>query len=154
MASPGVFRIIEASDIRGDNNASALRGEKNKERLLIERNGIPVMFPGEPCAIVVADTQQHAEHAARLVEVLYDEDGTSDDHLLPTNVAEAVRRGVFFPRNERNAHLERHDGGFADVSAALAAAPASCRGILNCGTQKHFPMETHTALAVPEEAGK
>ena len=54
------------------------------------------MFPGEPCAIVVADTQQHAEHAARLVEVLYDEDGTSDDHLLPTNVAEAVRRGVFF----------------------------------------------------------
>ena len=156
LKCPGVIKIIEAKDIRGDNNSSALRGEKNKERLLVEIGGDPVQYAGEPCAIVVADTQVHAERAARTVKVLYEDiDGSGiASNAIASSAAEAAELGIFLKRNDSDAHLERHDDGFSNVSEALNASPLISRGLVSCGSQKHFPMETQTALAVPEEAGK
>ena len=61
--------------------------------------------------------------------------------------------------SEGVAHLERHDNGFATVDEALDSLAndssiAIVRGELKCGPQKHFPMETQTALAIPDEGGK
>ena len=67
--------------------------------------------------------------------------------------------GKTMARSETSAHLERHDGGFDDIQSALSdysqrAGHLSIRGDLRCGPQKHFPIETQTALAFPDEGGR
>ena len=178
-AMPGVLRIITHKDIPGVNNGSCT----SPERLLVDFNGDPVNYSGEPCCIVVADTDQHARNAAASIEVIYATNAPTDAPPAPPapstsapvtkapadphkidrpliHVEDAdAHGGMAMKRSEGVAHLERHDNGFATVDEALDSLAndssiAIVRGELKCGPQKHFPMETQTALAIPDEGGK
>jgi xanthine dehydrogenase molybdopterin-binding subunit B len=75
------------------------------------------------------------------------------------HVEEAKERGMIMKRSEASAHLERHDHGFDTVDNALVSDATKknyqiIKGVLRCGPQKHFPIETHTALAIPDEGGR
>jgi len=170
---PGVYQILTFSDIPGENNGSCT----SPERLLIDFNGAPVHYSGEPCAIVVADTPQHARQAAQQVQVVYapkppptpSTSTNASSSESKTNVVaygnpafhvkDAMRQGKFMKRSEAAAHLERHDHGCSNIDNAFLQfqSDEQCieiEGNLRCGSQKHFPIETQTALAIPDEGGK
>ena len=156
MASPGVIRIVTAKDIRGENNS--VFGGSSVERLLVELGGDPVKYAGEPVCIVVAATKQEAHEAAALVTVTYEKTSvppaTPDAAHPPTNLRDAIKHKVFLKRNDKACHHERHDSGCATLTDALDACAHVVTGEVELGTQKHFPIETHTAVAIPDEGGR
>ncbi|GFP97194.1 indole-3-acetaldehyde oxidase [Phtheirospermum japonicum] len=98
-------------------------------------------FAGDVLAFVVADTQRHANIAARTAVVDYDTDGLDPPILT---VEEAVE---FF---DVPSHLRPEKVG--DFSKGMAEADHKVLSEeMRLGSQYYFYMETQTALAVPDE---
>jgi xanthine dehydrogenase large subunit len=130
---PGVAAVLFAADIPGDPRIGAI--VHDEDVLAGER----VCCVGHPVAVVVAETREQARLAAAAVVVDY---APEEAH---TTLEAAVAAGAWLTTPHRIAR--------GDVDAALAAAPVVLSGALRTPAQDHFYLETHAALAIPEDPG-
>ncbi len=138
-ASPGVRAVFTAADVPGDPFIGPI--VHDEPVLAVDR----VHYKGQPVAFVVADSREQARVAAGLVDVEVD----PDDAPLVLGIDDAIAADSF--------HTVPHVIARGDVQQALADLPAQggvvVQGQVRTGGQDHFYLETHCALAIPEEAG-
>ena len=133
LAEPGVLAVLTAADVPGTNDVGNL---VHDEPMLAHAE---VHCVGQPFALVIADSEDAAWRAARLV--------TADWEPLPAvlDAREAAARGQLIqpPRT------------FAcgDVDAAWAGCATVVEGSVSLGAAEHVYLETQCALAVPTDSG-
>ncbi|CAA7015316.1 unnamed protein product [Microthlaspi erraticum] len=99
---------------------------------------------GQIIALVVADTQKHADMAAKLAVVEYD---TRNAETAVLSVEDAVERSSLF-----EVPPEYDPEPVGDISKGMDEADRRIRSVeLRLGSQYFFYMETQTALALPDE---
>ncbi|WP_423464824.1 xanthine dehydrogenase family protein molybdopterin-binding subunit [Promicromonospora sp. MS192] len=97
-----------------------------------------VRWNGQPVAVVLADTQEEADHAASLVRVVYEAEPAT------TSFAQAVANGTETAvLGDWPVHVE-----IGDAEAALSAAQASVDAIYRSPHQNHNAIEPHAVTAV------
>ncbi|XP_010483972.1 PREDICTED: benzaldehyde dehydrogenase (NAD(+))-like [Camelina sativa] len=102
------------------------------------------IYAGQIIALVVADTQKHADMAANLAVVEYDSKNIGTPVL---SVEDAVKRSSLF-----EVPPKYHPEPVGDVSKGMAEADRKIRSVeLRLGSQYFFYMETQTTLALPDE---
>uniref|UniRef100_A0A3Q3WQX2 Xanthine dehydrogenase/oxidase n=1 Tax=Mola mola TaxID=94237 RepID=A0A3Q3WQX2_MOLML len=127
--SPGVACCVFADDIPGSNATGPIQYD---ESVLAHRQ---VTCVGHIIGAVVADTQIHAQRAARAVRIRYEE-------LQPVvTIQEAIAAQSFYQpiRTIQKGDLE---WGFKQADHIL-------EGEMHIGGQEHFYLETNVTLAVP-----
>ncbi|HVF47742.1 MAG TPA: molybdopterin cofactor-binding domain-containing protein [Pyrinomonadaceae bacterium] len=131
--SEGVFRVITAKDLLGENQIGGIVPD---EPLLAEGE---VHFQGQPIAIVVADSEESARKAAKKI--------TADIELLEPvtdpRVAAATESFIVPPKKFV----------LGDTAAAFAGCVHVFEGRTDQNGQEHLYIETQGAYAVPTEAG-
>lgn len=123
-------------------NAPHLPGmEKNEpnDRVVQGLQDDTVLYSDQPIAVVVADTLEHAQHAAGLVTAEYDATAPVAD--LEGDLAAAYVPEIGNPR----APAQSNRG---DVAAGLAAAKTRLEVTYTTPVETHNPMETHATTAV------
>lgn len=98
-----------------------------------------VLYHDQPIAVVVADTLEHAQHAAALVTAEYDAATAIAD--LEADLGAAFVAEVGNPRTP--AQTTR-----GDVAAGLAAAKTRIEAKYTTPVETHNPMEPHATIAV------
>ncbi|HKJ20537.1 MAG TPA: xanthine dehydrogenase molybdopterin binding subunit, partial [Woeseiaceae bacterium] len=132
-AAPGVVDTMVASDIPGENNYGSIVKD---DPLLAD--GL-VQYAGQPVFVVAATTVDAARKAAREANVDYDELEAILDPLT------AVEKESFVLPSET---LVR-----GEPEAALKGAPHRLRRRVSLGGQDQFYLESHIAMALPQEDG-
>ncbi|KAM8722350.1 xanthine dehydrogenase/oxidase [Acanthopagrus schlegelii] len=131
---PGVVCCVFADDIPGSNATGPIAYD---ETVLAQQQ---VTCVGHIIGAVVADTQLHAQRAAKAVRVQYEE-------LQPVvTIQEAIAAQSFYQpiRTIQKGDLE---AGFKQADHIL-------EGEMHIGGQEHFYLETNVTLAVPGEDGE
>ncbi|EOA26206.1 hypothetical protein CARUB_v100166510mg, partial [Capsella rubella] len=137
----GVVAVISCKDIPTNGKNVGMKTGLGSDHLFAEDFTISV---GECLALVVADTQRHADAAANLAVVEYE---TEDLEPPILSVEDAVKKSSMF---EINPFLYPQQVG--DTSKGMAAADHRIiSSEIRLGSQYVFYMETQTALAVPDE---
>ena len=104
-------------------------------------NDLPIMqddrivWNGQPVALVLADTQEQADHAKSLIRITYDVEEASTDY------AAAKARGTE-PASFQGQPLKVDKG---DAEAALAAAAVTIDATYTTPRHNHNPIELHAA---------
>ncbi|XP_027866259.1 xanthine dehydrogenase/oxidase isoform X1 [Xiphophorus couchianus] len=127
---PGVVCCLFASDVPGSN----VTGVRQDETVFADGQ---VTCVGHIIGAVVADSQLHAQRAAKAVRIQYEE-------LKPiVTIQEAIAAQSFYEpiRTIQNGDLE---AGFKQADHIL-------EGEIHMGGQEHFYLETNVTLAVPRE---
>ena len=131
---PGVLKIITYK------NAEKLK-TFDKEMPKVSTTSIaPVLqtnkvhFYGEYVGLVVAETFEQAQYAARLVKFKYKKDANPAIHL------EKLRAKAYKPN-------EQSDYSRGDLKAGLAAADEKLEVTYNTPIEHHHPMELHAVIA-------
>lgn len=128
---PGVVRIFTCHDVTGENQIGGIIPD---EPLLAEHT---VDFRGMPLAFVVAESDEAAQAAVRLITV--------DIDLLPVvtdpRVAHAQGQLIVPPRTFR----------LGDTARAWAQCAHVFEGRADTNGQEHLYLETQGAYAVPQE---
>ncbi|KAB2080642.1 hypothetical protein ES319_A05G079700v1 [Gossypium barbadense] len=135
----GVTAVISAKDIPGKN--LGCRSVFGDEPLYADEL---VQCAGDRIALVVADTQRHADLAANLAVIDYDKENLNPPIL---SVEEAVKRGSFLeiPPFLYPEQVGDFSKGMAEADHQILSAE------IKLGSQYYFYMETQTTLAVPDE---
>src|SRR5471032_664609 len=131
-SSRGVVAVYTAQDIPGTNDCGPIIHDDP-----ILAPGL-VQYVGQPIFIVVADTHDHARHAARLAHVTYDELPA----IMTPQEAKAALSYVLPP-------MRLMRGG---AQAAFETAPHVVKGQLYVGGQEQFYLEGQISYAIPKEA--
>ncbi len=132
-ALPGVACVLTAADIPGINDISPF---SHDEPLLAVDE---VFCVGQSVAVIFADSAARCREAAKAVVL--------EIEALPAilTLDEAIARQSWIGQP----HTMRR----GDVAAAFAASPVQIEGEVRTGGQDHFYLESHCALAYPQEAG-
>ncbi|CAM0943301.1 unnamed protein product [Alopecurus aequalis] len=141
LASEKILTVISAKDIpSGGQNigSSYLFGD---EALF----GSPVAeYAGQALGVVVAETQRYADLAQKQVIIEYD---TEDLKPPILTVEQAVQNNSYF-----NVPPEIYPKQVGDFSKGMAEADHKILATeVKLASQYYFYMETHTALAIPDE---
>ncbi|KAM7522792.1 hypothetical protein LguiA_012694 [Lonicera macranthoides] len=101
-------------------------------------------YAGQPVAFVVADTQKSADVGAAMAIIDYDTEGLGPPILT---VEEAFERSSFFevPSHMYPAQVGDFSKGMSEADHKILSAE------IRLGSQYFFYLETHTALAIPDE---
>ena len=140
-AAPGVLAVITHE------NAPRLPYNEPKTRPLVDPKsgdqlrvfqGPDIVFNGQPVAVVVAETHEQAEHAARLVRVAYDAQGgtTAFDPAQGHPPSEATAKGG-----------RPGDKARGDARAAFEAAEVRIDATYVQPREHHNAMEPHATVA-------
>ncbi|HRY84039.1 MAG TPA: molybdopterin-dependent oxidoreductase, partial [Candidatus Cloacimonadota bacterium] len=129
-AYPGVFKVITAKDIPGQN----MIGHVIKDEPLFPSE---IMYAGQPLAMVLAEDISIAEHAVSLIKAEYEE-------LPPVFEVRTADQNQAWYVPERKIES-------GDVAKALASAEFTLSGTTSSAGQEHFYMETQRARAIPLE---
>ncbi|MCB9650465.1 MAG: xanthine dehydrogenase molybdopterin binding subunit [Deltaproteobacteria bacterium] len=132
-AVPGVHAVLTAADIPGVNDIAPVAHD---EPLLAEGE---VHCVGQAVAVVVAESYAACRAAAKAVVL----------ELEPLPAILDLEAAVAAGSVQGDLHEMRR----GDVDAALASAPVRLSGTYRTPGQDHFYLETHAALALPEEDG-
>uniref|UniRef100_A0A3Q2NPW5 Xanthine dehydrogenase n=1 Tax=Fundulus heteroclitus TaxID=8078 RepID=A0A3Q2NPW5_FUNHE len=131
--SPGVVCCLFASDVPGSN----ITGMRQDETVFADGQ---VTCVGHIVGAVVADTQLHAQRAAKAVKIQYEE-------LEPVvTIQEAIVAQSFY-KPIRTIQCGDLEAGFKQADHILD-------GEIHIGGQEHFYLETNVTLAVPREDGE
>lgn len=130
-ASPGVRAVLTALDVPGHVDIGPVFPG---DMLFAEQR---MDYPGQPVALVVAESYHQARQAAAKVVV---------DVVKATPVLDA-KSGHQQQSYVRPTHQMQH----GDAEQALATAPHLLSGELQIGGQEHFYLEGQVALALPGE---
>jgi len=127
----GVNAILTYQDIPGENQIGVGIFD---EPLLPE---LKVNYIGQPIAIVVAENEEIAEQALKLIQVKY-------QPLTPIfSVSEALAKNQFIGPIRK---IER-----GNLNQGFAQSDFILEGIINTNSQDHFYLETQIARAIPSE---
>ncbi|KAL3157593.1 hypothetical protein ABBQ32_012044 [Trebouxia sp. C0010 RCD-2024] len=131
---PGVAGYFGAKDVPGGNDMGAV--VHDEECFASE----VVTCIGQPIGVIVADTEQHARMAARLVQVEYED--------LPAliSIEDAIEAGSYY---EGWGH--RVDCGDVDKCFESGECDHIIEGTCKMGGQEHFYLEPHGSIVVPGE---
>jgi xanthine dehydrogenase/oxidase len=133
LEAEGVVGYFDHRDVPGDNHIGAVAHD---EEVFVTSE---VTCVGQPIGVIVAETEQQARLAVRLMEVDY------EDLPAVLSCADAIEANSYF---EGWGH--RIDCG--DVEAALASG---CDHVLEgegrVGGQEHFYLEPHCSIVIPKE---
>jgi len=142
LALSGVVAYIDASDIPGFNGwkFNGFMGFVPGEVEEIFSSG-KIEFAGQAIGLMVAETREIAQKAARMVEVEYSASGP-----IITDMEEAMA----VPENILSAG---DVASYGDVDAALAGSDRVVQGRFRMGSQYHMHMETHVTVVTPVEDG-
>jgi len=145
MTLPGVERFISAADISGDcsNDCGSFPGDE--PIFAVDK----VTATGQSIGMILADTQAHANAAAKLVVVNYADPDPPAQPIL--TIPDAIAANAFFQTNDHLTHPPAVSCG--DFDQAYDAAPYKLDGVNTSAGQYHFFMETQTAYAIPSESG-
>ncbi|KAL1348048.1 hypothetical protein HN51_024044 [Arachis hypogaea] len=137
----GVVDIISSKDIPDGGQNLGARALFSSEPLFAEEIA---RYIGDRLAFVVADTQKLADTAANSAIVDYDVDNLEPPILT---VEDAVKRSSLHevPPFLRPKHVGDISKGMAEADHKILSAK------MNLPSQYYFYMETHTALAIPDE---
>jgi len=128
LAHPGVRTVIShlnAPRLAYRDSPNANNPEGNRLRVFQDDR---IRFFGQPVAVVVADTLEAAQHAARLVEVRYDAHQPATDlHSAPAGEPTAYARG--------------------NADTAFAGAAVKLDVTYDAARNHHNPMEPHATIA-------
>jgi xanthine dehydrogenase YagR molybdenum-binding subunit len=97
-----------------------------------------VLYNGQPIAVVVADTLEHAVAAARSADVRY----ALADAVLDFDRAKSSAHKPDKILEEEEADMQR-----GDVAAAWEASPARVEAVYTTPIEHHNPMEPHATVA-------
>ena len=131
---PGVLKIITYK------NAEKLKTFDKQMTEVSTTSIAPVLqtnmvhFYGEYVGLVVAETFEQAQYAARLVKFKYKKDANPAIHL------EKLRAKAYKPN-------EQSDYSRGDLKAGLAAADEKLEVTYNTPIEHHHPMELHAVIA-------
>ncbi|XP_062863680.1 xanthine dehydrogenase/oxidase isoform X2 [Trichomycterus rosablanca] len=130
MAVPGVVTFVSATDIPGSNETGPVLYD---ETVFAEKK---VTCVGHIVGAVVADTQAHAQRAAKAVKINYEE-------LQPVivTIQDAIASQSFY-RPVRT--IQR-----GDLAKGFQESDNILEGEIHIGGQEHFYLETNCTLAVP-----
>jgi len=131
--TPNVACVLTANDIPGINDISPF---SHDEPLLATDE---VHCVGQAIAVIFGDTAEACREAARAVVL--------ELQALPPilSIQEAIAAQSFIGAP----HVMQRQ----DVQAVLDAAPVRITGTVDTGGQDHFYLESHCAMAVPDERG-
>uniref|UniRef100_A0A673BMR0 Xanthine dehydrogenase/oxidase n=1 Tax=Sphaeramia orbicularis TaxID=375764 RepID=A0A673BMR0_9TELE len=134
VSMPGVVCCLFSEDVPGSNSTGPIVYD---ESVLADGQ---VTCVGHIIGAVVADTQSHAQRAAKAVKIQYEE--------LPTvvTIQEAIAAQSFY---EPIRTLQK-----GDLEAGFEQADHILEGDMHMGGQEHFYLETNVTLAVPKEDGE
>ena len=105
--------------------------------------GDEIHYYGQPVAIVVADTYEHAQYAAWLVDASFDE--------TPSITTIAQGRDLAYAPDRLFGGLMPARDARGDVEAALASAEVVVDGTFHMAANHHNPLEAPTTTAVWDE---
>jgi len=131
---PGVYKMITAADIPGEN----MIGHVIKDEPLFPT--LEIMYAYQPLAMVLAEDERCAEHAAALIKADYEE--------LPA---------VFDPEDADTLeqwYVPQRKIESGNVDKAFADCPYLLEGKTFSSGQEHFYMEAQRAYAVPFEGNR
>ncbi|SFZ83175.1 xanthine dehydrogenase, molybdenum binding subunit apoprotein [Devosia enhydra] len=131
--APGVFGILTADDIPGENDVSP--SHKHDEPIFAVGK---VHFWGQPIFAVIGETREAARRAARLARITWRD--------LPAALDVDAARAAGGTLVTEPLTLRR-----GDVEAGLEAAPRRIKGRIAIGGQDHFYLEGQIAFAIPGE---
>ncbi|KAL3828644.1 hypothetical protein ACJIZ3_017446 [Penstemon smallii] len=136
-----IAAVISVKDIPGEGENIGTLAMFGPEPLFA---GDVTRCAGDLLALVVAATQKNANLAAKMALVDYDTEGLDPPILT---VEEAVQKSSFFdvPPFMHPAQVGDFSKGMAEADHKILSAE------IKLGSQYYFYMETHTALAVPDE---
>lgn len=132
-AIPGVAAVLTASDIPGHNDIAPFTQD---EPLLSSGE---VFAVGQSVALVVADSYATCRKAATALNFVWEE------RPAVLTIQDAIDKQEYL--------LPIHEMKRGNVDHVLATAPLRFQGTVETGGQDHFYLETHAALAIPEEDG-
>ena len=133
LAHPGVRAVLFADDVPGHLQIGPIVHDED----LLAKDAVHCV--GQPVALIVGTSREACRQAAALVEITYE--------VLPAilTVEDAIAHDSF--------HGTPHRIRRGDVDQALKDAAIVVRATAQSGAQDHFYLETHVALAIPEEGG-
>lgn len=131
---PGVEKILTARDIPGENQIGGIVAD---EPLLADGE---VHFCGMPIAVVLAETQEMANHALKLIEVDF------EVHTPIVDPREAAAQGklIIPPRTFQ----------IGDVESEWEKCEYVFEGKADSNGQEHLYIETQGCYSIPQEGGK
>lgn len=146
-AAPGVVAVLAQGTFPKLRDAPvALQSGSERNRMsgsagqqFLPLQGDQILYPGQPVALVVADTLEHARHAASLVRL-------DLQQAKPIVDLEQAREEseLFAPKNIWGSQTDHHRG---DVPAALDAAAVRVDATYLTQVQHHVPIEMHATIA-------
>jgi xanthine dehydrogenase YagR molybdenum-binding subunit len=137
LAMPGVIRILTHE------NAPRLPEQKPNppaSRMLTLLQDDKVRYNGQPIALVIADSFEHATDAAHLVKATY-------SSTAPITEMKRVADTAYVPPP---ANGKKPDSSKGDVNAGLSQADVRLEKIYHTPIENHNPMEPHATTAVPD----
>jgi xanthine dehydrogenase large subunit len=132
-AAKGVVKVITAKDLVGENQIGGILPD---EPLLADDE---VHFCGMPVALVLAETEEEAHHAAKLIRAEIEPLKVITDE----REAQAANELISPPKHFK----------LGDSSNAFAACEFIFEGRADVNGQEHLYIETQGAYAVPTEQG-
>ena len=136
LMMPGVVKILLAKDIPGVNSFTP--PPLLPEKLLCDDM---VDYAGQAVGVVIANTFEQAVEAAKFVKITYKE---MKKPIL--TIDDAIKQNSFFP-NPPNDFI------YGDAEKAISNATYVIEGEVKLGTQFHFFMEGHVAVASLNDDG-
>ncbi|KAG5312449.1 XDH dehydrogenase, partial [Acromyrmex insinuator] len=141
LEQEGVVAFFSAQDIPGQNlcisAANKLMFLPEDELLFAEKD---ILYAGQPIGVIVAETHNIANEAAKLVEIIYSEriknPMISIEDVLDVKDETRIRQSVTIPTKRKG----------NDIEYVL-------QGVFQSGSQYHYSIETQFCVCVPVEGG-
>ena len=148
---PGVVKICTVEDISilgGDNSMGPIVHDET----VFLPFGETVAMVGQVLGIVVAETLESAELAARMISVKY---GSTREKVV-MSIENAIEANSFYENTRHK--VTRGDASFmdslrnqAETQGAKVGDVVKVSGTFHSGAQEHFYLETNSTLVVPSE---
>jgi xanthine dehydrogenase YagR molybdenum-binding subunit len=135
--APGVLAVLTPANAPALPGAAASAANPQDRKLQFLQDS-DVRYDGQPIALVVADTLEHAQHAASLVKAKYAAEKASialEEELASAYMPKETARGA-------------PDTSHGDFSGAFAAAKVQVDATYTMMPENHNPMELHGSVAV------
>lgn len=149
---PGVVKICTATDIDTLGGKNELGPIVHDETIFLPPGEIIAMV-GQVLGIVVAETLESAEMAARMISITY---GKSHGEAV-MSIENAIEANSFYESTRHK--VTRGDVAFlekirnqVDTEGAMVGDIVKVSGTFHSGAQEHFYLETNSTLVVPSES--
>ncbi|WP_250453156.1 xanthine dehydrogenase family protein molybdopterin-binding subunit [Caballeronia sp. ATUFL_M2_KS44] len=137
QAMPGVLLVMTHQNAMRLPNGGVPDAQPPAVRKLTLLQTNEVRYSNEPVAVVVADTLEHAQGAARFVDIRYEATTPNADFAR-------ARASAYQPEKMMGRAITTQRG---DVEAGLRQGPTRLDAVYTTPNEHHNPMEPHATLA-------